>query len=103
MKTQLPRWSSYLRATGKARPVDLADAIPPRDALFRQQLRAEVKRIQTADASDGTTARGVDCLFSALNWRALSSAPVGTNAAWVIKQAIRDLADKPGFAGYILP
>ena len=66
-------------------------------------MLAEIRRIRKEDAADGTTARGVDCLYAALRWRNIPSAPVGTNCIYYCKQMLRELCALPEFRNYVLP
>lgn len=105
MKTTInPRRAAFWqKVRSYSKPAAMDQIAPPRTALFREQLRLEVRRIMRNCAADGTTALGVDCLFNHLQFRNLSAAPSGTNARWVITQDLRDLAAAPEFHAFIIP
>lgn len=70
---------------------------PLHDELYR-----EVARIRRLCRTDGTTALGFDCLFSQIRFQNIPSAPHGTNCAYYLKQALREVVSGREFASFIL-
>ncbi len=69
---------------------------------LHNSLRAACVALRKADKRDGTTARGFDCIYSALPFARMADLPRGTNAIYVVKQALREVLAERAFAGYVL-
>lgn len=69
---------------------------------FRAEMVRELKRIRRECERDGIDAMGLDNVFQLMRFDNVPSAPRGTNAGYMVKQELRDLAATREFAGFIL-